>query len=69
MTARALNVIGQNGGPRCCKRDSYLAISEAVNFTEEKMGIKMELDKIICSRSSMNNQCRKNECPFYREEE
>ena len=69
MTARALNVIGQNGGPRCCKRDSYLAISEAVNFTEEKMGIKMELDKIICSRSSMNNQCRKNECLFYREGE
>lgn len=69
MTARALNVIGQNGGPRCCKRDSYLAISEAVNFTEEKTGIKMELDKIICSRSSMNNQCRKNECLFYREGE
>ena len=69
MTARALNVIGQNGGPRCCKRDSYLAISEAVNFTKEKIGIKMELDKIICSRSSMNNQCRKNECLFYREGE
>lgn len=69
MTARALNVIGQNGGPRCCKRDSYLAISEAVNFTEEKMGIKMKLDKIICSRSSMNNQCRKNKCLFYREGE
>lgn len=69
MTARALNTIGQNGGPRCCKRDSYLAISEAVDFTEEKMGIKMELDKIICSRSSMNNQCRKNECLFYRKQE
>ena len=69
MTARALNVIGQNGGPRCCKRDSYLAISEAVNFTEEKIGIKMELDKIICSRSIMNNQCRKKECLFYREGE
>ena len=27
--------------------------------------MKMELDKIICSRSSMNNQCRKNECLPY----
>lgn len=68
MTARALDAIGKNGGPRCCKRDSYLAISEAVCFTEEKIGIKMELDKIICSRSSMNNQCTKNECPFHERE-
>ena len=68
MTARALDAIGKNGGPRCCKRDSYLAISEAVCFTEEKIGIKMELDKIICSRSSMNNQCIKNECPFHERE-
>ena len=66
MTARALNAIGKNGGPRCCKRDSYLAIIEAVNFTEEKIGIKMELDKIICSRSKLNNQCIKSKCPFYK---
>ena len=30
MTARALDAIGKNGGPRCCKRDSYLAIIEAI---------------------------------------
>ncbi len=69
MTARALNAIGQNGGPRCCKRDSYLAIIEAVNFTEEKLGIKMDLDEIICSRSNLNNQCIKSQCPFYKKVE
>jgi hypothetical protein len=37
MTAKALAAIGRNGGPRCCKRDSYLAITEAVHFTEEKL--------------------------------
>ena len=26
MTARALDQIGKAGGPRCCKRDSFLAI-------------------------------------------
>lgn len=66
MTARALNAIGQNGGPRCCKRDSYLAIIEAVSFTDEKLNVKMEMDKIVCSRSQMNNQCIKNDCPFHR---
>lgn len=65
MTARALNVIGQNGGPRCCKRDSYLAVREAVAFTEERLGIQMEIGEIRCSRSHMNNQCIKKACPFY----
>ena len=39
MTARALNAIGQNGGPRCCKRDSYLAIAEAIKFTKERFSL------------------------------
>lgn len=64
LTASALNAIGSNGGPRCCKRDSYLAIVEAVRFTKEKLGIKMEIDEIKCSRSHLNNQCLRAECPF-----
>lgn len=65
MTSRALYSIGKNGGPRCCKRDSYLAIVEAIKFTKEKTGIKMDLGNIICSRSQFNNQCIKGNCPFY----
>ncbi len=66
MTAKALDAIGNNGGPRCCKRDSYLAITEAVKFTNEKLGVKMEMDSITCSRSHMNNQCIQKACPFYK---
>jgi len=65
MTARALEAIGKNGGPRCCKRDSYLAITEAVKFTGEKLGIHMKLNEITCSRAHKNNQCIQNACPFY----
>lgn len=65
MTSRALDSIGKNGGPRCCKRDSYLSIIEAVRFTKEKTGIEMECDPVICSRSHLNNQCLQKECPFY----
>jgi len=68
MTARALETIGKNGGPRCCKRDSYLAIIEAVNFTNEKLGVKMEVNQVTCLRSQMNNQCLLEECPFYKAE-
>lgn len=66
MTAKALDAIGQNGGPRCCKRDSYLAIMEAVAFTSEKMGVEMELEEIRCLRSHLNNQCINKDCPFYK---
>ena len=65
MTARALERIGSVGGPRCCKRDSYLAILEAVEFTSKERGITMESGKITCSRSDMNNQCIGTRCPFH----
>ena len=67
MTSTALGKIAANGGPRCCKRNSYLAIAEAVAFTKEQLGIEMELNKIVCSRSHMNNQCLKAGCIFNRQ--
>ncbi len=65
MTATSLSAIGELGGPRCCKRNSYLAITNAVNFTKEKLKINMELDDIVCSRSNLNNQCIGKRCPFH----
>ena len=65
MTARALAAIGTHGGPRCCKRDSYLSLIEAVRFTEEKLGVRMELGRVRCTRSSGNNQCLHSRCPFW----
>ena len=65
MTARALGSIGAVGGPRCCKRDSYLAVVEAVKFTKEHLGIQMEIGEIRCSRSHLNNQCIQEKCPFH----
>lgn len=64
MTAAALKKIGETGGPRCCKRDSYLSVEAAVQFTKEELGIVMESGKIVCSRSEMNHQCLKSRCPF-----
>ena len=66
MTSRALGRIGENGGPRCCKRDSYLAILEAAAFTKEQFGIEMELNEVVCTRAHLNNQCRKENCIFYK---
>ncbi|MCI8639077.1 MAG: SAM-dependent methyltransferase [Coprococcus sp.] len=64
MTSRSLAAIGEVGGPRCCKRNAYLAITEAVRFVEENLGIHMESHKVLCSHSSENNQCLGKKCPF-----
>lgn len=64
MTSAALGKIGEIGGPRCCKRDSFLSILTAVDFVEKHFGIKMEKPEIICEYSSKNNQCIGKRCPF-----
>lgn len=65
MTGKSLLSIGEIGGPRCCKRNSYLAIQTAVKYVAELYGVSMETDSIICSRSSQNNQCIGHRCPFH----
>lgn len=64
MTSKALEAIGKIGGPRCCKRDSYLAILSAIDFVKEHFGIEMEKNEFKCSYMANNNQCIGSRCPF-----
>jgi hypothetical protein len=64
MTAKALGSIGKVGGPRCCKRDSYLAILAAIDFVAEHLNIYMDKTMPVCTRSNQNNQCIGKRCPF-----
>lgn len=64
MTSRSLEAIGEIGGPRCCKRDSYLSILSAIDFVKENFGIEMVKPEIICTHSENNNQCIGKRCPF-----
>ena len=66
MTAKSLGVIGEIGCPRCCKRDSFLAILSAIDFVKDHFGIEMEKPEVICRYSSRNNQCIGKRCPFSR---
>ncbi len=65
MTACALERISSHGGPRCCKRDSYLAIGAAVDFAAEHLGVQMAAATPLCSRAHLNNQCLGTDCPFH----
>lgn len=64
MTAAALEAIGNIGGPRCCKRDSYLSVDRAVKLVRERLNVEMELEEIVCKYAPKNNQCIGKRCPF-----
>lgn len=64
MTSSSLNAIGTIGGPRCCKRDSFLSILSAIDFVKENLGVEMEKKSVVCNFSSQNNQCIGKRCPF-----
>ena len=64
MTSKALDAIGLIGGPRCCKRDSYLSILAAIEYVKEHFGIEMDSSDIQCSHYKQNNQCIGKRCPF-----
>lgn len=65
MTASALQAIGHVGGPRCCKRNAYLAICQTAAFVQEHLGIDMAVSPFQCIHSEKNNQCIQTRCPFY----
>ena len=64
MTADSLGQIGEVGGPRCCKRDSFLSILAAIDFVKAHFGIEMEKPEVVCRFSAQNNQCIGKRCPF-----
>ncbi len=65
-TARALLEISGCGGPRCCKRDSWLALQQAVLLANEKLNAHMELgENPLCGFFLNNNECLQTDCPFY----
>ena len=58
------NAVGSVGGPRCCKRSAYLAISKIVEFVKNHLGTKMELTEFVCKYSSQNRDCILEDCPY-----
>lgn len=57
--------IGKNGGPRCCKRDTYIAVLTGVNKIKELLNINLPAKTPVCKYFPKNEQCRKEGCVFY----
>jgi hypothetical protein len=66
MTATSLMRIAESGGPRCCKRDSFIAIKEGCRFIEKYLHVKLNITKDIrCRFVGRNRQCTGTECAFF----
>lgn len=65
LTARILSRLADIGGPRCCKRGTFVAFEEAVPLTAELTGIQMDLPKhLTCAFVSRNKECIGRRCPY-----
>jgi hypothetical protein len=65
MTARALDVVSRTDGPRCCKRDSFLAILAAARFARAHLGVELPARGPTCEWSDANAECIGDACPFH----
>ena len=53
-------------GPRCCKRNAFISLTNAVKFVKVKYGIEMELEGIVCEYKNTNKQCIDLKCPYFK---
>jgi hypothetical protein len=65
LTGKCLLKIAEKGGPRCCKRDAFIAIYEAVEFCKDHLGIKIPISDVKCGFSEYNKECLFSNCDFY----
>ena len=67
-TSSALALIAETNGPRCCKRDGFLSLREAVKYVNENYAVTLEDREMTCTFFGRNEQCIGNKCPFKKKE-
>jgi hypothetical protein len=65
LTASCLKKIAESGGPRCCKRDTYLSLEAAIDFLKERFGLELPKSEAKCTFSLRNRSCKREDCNFY----
>ncbi len=66
FTAACLSSVASVGGPRCCKRTSFLSLTAALREAPSLLGIDLgPVPAPLCHWSRFNQECRREGCPFY----
>lgn len=63
LTANTLSTIANYGGPRCCKRNSFLALITVLDYLFSDKTYKKQQFK--CTFRNYNEECTKTRCPFF----
>ena len=64
-TSAALARLAKTGGPRCCKRDAFSSMEQAVDYIRERYGVTLDMPPIQCEFSPRNAQCIGSRCPYH----
>lgn len=66
LTARCANAISREGGPRCCKRDCFLSLLNAVQYSNAVLDTHFEAPgDLRCEYYPNNEECKGLACPFF----
>ena len=63
-TSAALARLAKVGGPRCCKRDAFSSMEQAVEYIKKRYGITLHMSPVKCEFSLQNEQCIGKRCPY-----
>jgi hypothetical protein len=67
LTANVLLSISYAGGPRCCKRDTFIALLETIRYLHDNFSMSLgNNESIKCEFNNLNKECLKNNCFFYK---
>jgi hypothetical protein len=64
-TQTVLGKIASFNAPRCCQRDSWLALKEASVFMQEYTGKLLTVKSFTCEQYSENKECIRDRCPLW----
>ena len=65
IISESLKTVVDSGGPRCCKRDTYLSLQTAISFLKDRFAIELPLSQAKCTFSLRNRTCKHEDCQFY----
>jgi len=65
LVSECIKKIAEIGGPRCCKRDTYISIQTTIEFLKNKFAIELPLSEAKCTFSLRNKSCKHENCIFY----
>ena len=67
MVSRALERIARAGSPRCCKRDSRIAVDEAATTFAHDFGCALATPerRPVCRSMAFNSVCMGAACPYH----